>query len=324
MSESQAADQGSADQEDDADTIAQAARMGWKPKDKFARDPTKYLSAREFLDRGLASPAVLAERYRVLDDRSQQAERRELVTQQKLDQALEAVNTLTSMNRSAEQRAYERARREILEKREEAVAAGDTATFKEADTALTELDKEKPAPAPAAGAGTAGPAGGQSTQRTTAVATDPAVQAFYAASPWYHYRGNSSGAVDAEMSQEADTLHVGLLNTRPDWSVEQNLAEVTKRLREKFPAKFGIKPAAAAATQDAGGNKDGGGRQNDAPVVLPSGEANDRRPARRNTFATMPQDSKDAFGRYKQMLAGKGKPLTEEEWATNYWAQFAE
>ena len=38
----------------------------------------------------------------------------------------------------------------------------------------------------------------------------------------------------------------------------------------------------------------------------------------------MPNDVKTQFSRYVKMLEGKGKPLTKDEWAENYWSQFPE
>ena len=66
-------DEGQQQVDDGAD--AKARRMGWKPKDEYTGNPEKWVPAEEFLKTGFDTPAILAERYKILDDRFARSER---------------------------------------------------------------------------------------------------------------------------------------------------------------------------------------------------------------------------------------------------------
>lgn len=312
---------------DDADTVAAARRMGWKPREEFTDKPEKWVDADAFLKRGFETPAILMDRYKQLDERSVRMEQELNGTRGELREAVSTIQTMTGMMRTSEQRAYDRARKELLAEREKAVETGDTATFKRLDGELEELHKTAPAAATVTKpAGTVETPAGPVTPAGQGQAFPPEVTAFYARSPWYNFQGNSSGQADLEMSRWADAIHMGLLTTRKDLTLSQNLAEVEREVRQRFPQKFGgtatAKPNGAAQTN---GNGAGAGDDDDdggAPAVSPSGGTGSRRQAQRFTFDAMPRDSKQAYERYSKQLAGKGDPLTKEEWARDYWSQF--
>ena len=300
-----------------SEEIERLARAnGWRPLEDFRGDPTKWVSADTFIARGFESPAVLQERNRVLTERLNNQER--LLNQTKtdlegtLDQALTSLNTVTEMTRSAETRARERARRELKEQAAQAVTSADVATFNRVQAELDELDKHRPAPLSPPPPPAAAP--------PPQVRTPPEAEAFFARNPWYHQ--------DAQLRAEADIIHSGLLNIRKDMSLEQNLAEVERRMQQQFGDR--IAGRAPPAQQGNGADRHGGsGSDNDdtgggggATRVTPSsGGAPRQRPGRR-TFDTMPKDAKDAYAKYAALLEGKGKPFTKEEYAQNYWEQF--
>ena len=305
MSETQTAADGAGGQGNpggDQETETRARQMGWKPIDEFRGRRDQWLPAEQFLERGFESPAVMADRLKVMGDRMAGMERNYRDTHAKLDQAIDTINTMTNMARTSERRAYERARADLERERERAVEAGDTQTFRRLDTEIRDLDKTAPTE-PVRAAPQPVPVPGQPTQ------PDPAVLEFYRRNPWY--------GKDAQMTAEADLVHTGLINTRRDLTMEQNLAEVERRVR----AQFG-NGAAAPATR-AAGDGEVNERRNEPSAVSPaSTSAGAPRTRNRRTFATMPEESKQAYGRYKQMLTGKGEPLSEAEWAADYWSQF--
>lgn len=289
---------------------ARARVMGWKPKEQFKGDPEKWVPADEFLDRGLASPAIMAERLQFMGDRLARQERDYHAVTGRLDEAIGTINTMTTMVRTAEQRAYQRAKAELEAQREKAVEVGDTATFKRLDTEVRELEKTAPVtmapPAAAAAPNTGGRAAG---------ANDPAVQAFYQRNPWY--------SRDPMLTQEADIIHTGLVNARPDMTVAQNLAEVERRLRTYFPDKFGgAAPNGGVQPQPQAFAAENPRREEPGAVSPSSAQAAPRRQTNRRSFANMPQESKTAYTKYKKMLEGHGEPLSETEWAEDYWSQF--
>ena len=291
--------------------VERVARInGWKPKEEFAGDKARWIPADLFLARGVEDPSILAARNRTLvsrfDDlqRTSAADRRALET--KLDGAMETVSTITTMMRSSEQRAYDRARRELKAEQAAAVTSGDTATFQRVDQQLEELEKTKPVEPPPVRTTPAPP---------TPAPLDPAVTRFFAENPWYT---STRPEYDPDMMAYADLIYNGLkAPATAHLSEEQRLERVTSEVKNRFPAKFQPRPPAN------GHDTAAPDRSEEPPSVASStGAPPPRRTTNRFTFDAMPKESKDAYVRYAKMLEGKGAPLTKDEWATNYWGQF--
>ena len=277
----------------------QARRNGWRPKDEYTGPEGKWVDAETFMARGVENPAILYERFRTLDDRYGKLERRFGEQAGKLDQATQTMSEMAQMLRTSQENAYKRARTELLAQREAAVESGDTTGFKKADTQLADLDAAAPKP-PAA----------QPPQPQQQNQPPAEVTAWYASNPWY--------LSDPELRAEADTIHIGLLQTRRDMTLEQNLRQVTERVRKLYPEKFAPPPPARHETETTDDNP----RRTEAAAVASSTPGGSRRQASRRTFDTMPQAAKAQFDKWARALEGKGKPLTKEEFATNYWSQF--
>ena len=275
----------------------QAKRNGWRPKEEYTGPEGKWVDAATFMQRGVENPAILFDRFRTLDDRYGKLERRFSDQTGKLDQATQTMAEMAQMLRTSEERAYKRARAELLAQREAAVESGDTANFKKTDAQLAELDATAPKAAPVQTA----------TQPQQPNQPPAEVLNWYQANPWY--------MADPELRQEADMIHMGLLQTRRDLTLEQNLQEVTKRVRTLRPDKFGAAP-------HQNGVDDDNPRRTEASAVTPSTPGGTRRNTNKRTFDTMPQAAKAQFEKWARQLEGKGKPLTKEEFATNYWSQF--
>ena len=180
MSETTVAEPGNTGGATSEDAETRARVMGWKPKEQFRGDPEKWIPADEFLDRGHASPAVMAERLAFMGDRLARQERDNASLTGRFEEAIGTINTMTTMMRSSEKRAYDRAKAELEAAREKAVEVGDTATFKRLDSEVRELEKTAPVTMPPPGAAAATPANGRA-----ASSENPAVQAFYRRNPWY-------------------------------------------------------------------------------------------------------------------------------------------
>lgn len=322
-----ALDQGEGGQQDgsgvDPQDVERLARsIGWRPKEEFKGDPERWTTAEQFVELMNERPKVALMRINTLSSRMERMQRDH--TQEiagmtsKLDEAVGTIQTLTGMARTAEQRAYERARREIKADQEKAVADGDTSRFRQLSTDLDNLEETKPKE----------PA--QQEQRATPPAPKPPgqqeqppeIREFFSRNPWYHN--------DRELQREADMIHIGLQATAPNMPISENLAEVERRIKRDFPDRFG-----GARRQQTNGqgddDQDGGqrrnGRANDddeprasSPMVTPSsGGAPRQQRGQRFTFDAMPKDSKDAYEKYKKQLEGKGAPLAKDEWADLYW-----
>jgi hypothetical protein len=139
----------------------------------------------------------------------------------------------------------------------------------------------------------------------------PAAAAFFSRNPWYQQ--------DSELQMEADIIHTGLSTKRPELSLEQNLAEVERRMKAQFPDRVGAPRRPPARQENDDPDDDPPGRQT---VTASSAAAVPRRATGRRTFDAMPKEAKDAYAKYAKLLEGKGAPFTKEEYSTNYWDQF--
>lgn len=198
------------------------------------------------------------------------------------------VVSMTETLRKADERAMAKARKELEAERTKAIERGDVLAVHAADKELEGL-RETPKPTTAA------------TSAAAAPTIAPEVLAFANKhKEWW--------AVDQEMTQRADAIHRGVLAEQPDLTLGQNLEEVERRLAKVYPDRFeNVRrraPPAVSASSD--GN----------PPPQPG--------TRGRRFDDMPRDVQKQFERYAKMLQGKGKPLTKEEWAENYWSQFQE
>jgi hypothetical protein len=295
---------------------ASARALGWKPQAEFRGPPDKWRPADQFMA-SAANPAILANNFRVLSDRYRTLESTHRNTTQqltqKLDEATGMVGTLTERFRTVEQRAYDRARRELTAERDKAITEGDVARVRQIDTEVQELDAGKPPPKPAATTTT-------TTAQPAATTLDPEVAAWSARNKWFFE--------DTEMQASANAASAALRANpaKATMPIAEHLAEVDAIMRRTFPDKFAApKPAARAAAAD-----DEDGDAEPPAVETPNSGGAGRPPGNRNRrdFASMPRDSKQQFARYKEMIGrkveegGRVKPLTEAEWARDYWAQF--
>lgn len=284
---------------------ARARTMGWKPKEEYRGPAEAWRDAEEFVRRG-------EEELPVLRERSRATERRLQAVQSQLSESTAVITDLTERVRNSDERAYKRARADLLKERAAAVETGDTTKFNQVEAELVDLDTTKPKPLAERRAVAQPPEGSTDVH--------PDALAWANENPWYHS--------DAQMRNAALSLHTQLLQAEPDLSVKENLARVTASVSAMFPGRVGNsgglpprRPRPPAEQDDE--EPDDNPRRRE-PAAVGSGQ--ERRPRDRNarSFDAMPKDSKDAYTRYAKQLEGKGKPLTKEEWAADYWSQFQE
>lgn len=269
------------------ETEAKARRMGWVPKDEFRGDPDRWRPADEFVERGTNMLPIVQEQYRRLDSRYAEMEKRFADSQQ-------ALIDLTERARKADERAYQRAMRDIEAKRQAAVASADTEAFREAEREMRELQdgqgvavREKPQqtraqapqpPEPRAPTQQEGPA--------------PEVLAFIRENPWFES--------DHDAQQDATAIATAMRQREPSRPLSEVLAATRDKMKRLRPELFENARRAAPAS-----------------VTPSSGET--RRPANPRSFENLPAEVRKEYDRYSRVLAGKGKPLTKEEWAGYYW-----
>jgi hypothetical protein len=267
-----------------------ARNMGWTPREQFKGDPARWVDASTFVDRGERMLPLLQERNRALD---------KTVTDLKQD-SVESKRLLADLlhrTRRAEKLGYDRAMRELQAKRSEAVAAGDAEAFNKTEAEIRDLGA-----APEVPAAPAVPA--QNTNEP-----NPVVTAWVRRNRWFNADPIANAAAVAALSQVEREF--------PGDSLEEHLAEVETRIAARFPEHFpGRRRATNGHAEETDVDDDTTTRR--APAVMPSGSATPRRPGARS-FEAMPADVRAQYERQKRMMAGKGAPLTKEEYAGYYW-----
>ncbi|MBB2180084.1 hypothetical protein HLH29_13040 [Gluconacetobacter tumulicola] len=265
--------------EGDAEVEAQARRMGWVPRDDFRGDVEKWRPARDFLDRGMNLLPVLQQQYRALDGRY-------ATMQAQLRDSQKALADLTERTRRADERAYQRAVRDIEGRRQAAVASGDTTAFAVAERDLQDLRDTAPLPAARAEA----PLAPAPVERVESM--PPEIMDFVQANPWF--------SRNAEARQDAIAIQSAVDRQHPGLSLAERLEMTRRKVRQLHPALFENK------------------RREAPPPVSPSrGEGG--RGGNPRGFEALPAEARREYDRYARALAGKGKPLTKDEWAGYYW-----
>lgn len=282
------------------DIESRARAMGWKPKEEYRGPEAAWRDADEFVRRGETELPVIRERYRA-------TERKLAEVSGQLTQATTVIADLTDRFRTSDERAYKRAKADLIRERDAAIETGDKAAVHRVDAEIAEVERTAPKPLPAAPAAPA------------PTAPHPDAVQWAARNPWYR--------PGTDLANYAMNIHQGLLQTEPDLTVAENLDRVTEAMRALYPARI---PAPARAAPRTNGHAepeppdpDNPRRQEPASVSSSSAPRGPSRPGPRS-FDAMPSDSKAAFTKYSKAMEGKGKPLTKEEWAASYWDQFQE
>lgn len=177
--------------------VEQEARaMGWVPKEDFRGDPQRWRPAEEFVERGKNIMPVLRENNERLTGKIADMER--------------TMKEFAEYHSKTEQRAYERAIKEIKTKQREAVRNADEEAFQAAEQEMDELAKQAP----------------QAPQPQQSVEPDPAFLAWHKDNPWY--------GKDTELSDFAEDLAFGMQQR----GKTVDLDKVTERVKAAYPHKF--------------------------------------------------------------------------------------
>ncbi len=184
-----------------------ARRLGWRPKDEFKGDDAKWMDWQDFLDEDKSAAPQLKAQVKLLRRRLDQADKRMAKAEKTFDEAREYFS-------KAEQRAYERAIKDIKAKQIQAVRDGDEEAFAEADAELEELGRDMKPAAPKPDA-----------------EVQKAFKAWQRENDWY-------GSDDA-MTAVADRI-AQKMGSYEDAGLDpvEYLAEMERRVRKEFPHKF--------------------------------------------------------------------------------------
>ena len=218
----------------------------------------------------------------ILRERLRNQEGQLIDLNKKLDAAAEVITKMNDRFRTVDQRAYARARADLEKERDAAIQNADVREVRRIDGEIRELDKEAPA---------------HEAPRTTVAKAASDINPDAAA--WLA-DGNDWFTKSPDLAQEAQALHLAYQQSHPGLTTRQNLDKVSATIRKLYPDRF-ENPRRAAP-----------------PAVSPSSENGAGRRVDPKSFDALPQDSKKEFERYVKALAGKGRPLTKDEWAQYY------
>lgn len=286
-----------------SDVEARARNMGWRPLEEFKGDQATWKDAGEFVRTAEANLPVMNERYRALEGRYFKDTtdlRQELEgVNKRLGETQQVLTEFRDFNSRTEQRAYERAKRELESKRDVAVAHADTESFKETQRELDELEKSVRA-APAATQTEARPAQQDPPKPATPPPPDPAILQWITDNPWYN--------TDLDLRNEAHVFDAGIMSTQPGLSTAARLALVREKVHRSYPERFENQRRNGAV----------------AAVAEPDSAASPRRNPRQKTFADLPPDAQGACDRIIRTMAdaAKGKNVkayTREDYVREYF-----
>jgi hypothetical protein len=194
--------------------VERARRLGWRPQEEY-NGRREWVPAEKFIETAENELPVLRENLRRLDN---------LYTKDvgslknELTEVKQVLADFREFSTRAEQRAYEKAKRELEEKRDVAVAHADTETFKATQREIEELDKSVKPPKP-------------EVEKPKVDAPDPAITSWIAENEWF--------TTDGELMAYAKAQDQFLMQAKPGMSVAERLAEVKNRTKKEYPDKFG-------------------------------------------------------------------------------------
>lgn len=214
MSDTEVVDGGTQDAGQAPEVVERARRLGWRPQEEYS-GRREWVPAEKFIETAEKELPVLRENLRRLDNTYTKDVG---ALKNELSEVKQVLADFREFSTRAEQRAYDKAKRDLEEKRDVAVAHADTETFKVAQRELDELDKTaKPKPV---------------TEPEKKIdAPDPAITSWIGDNPWF--------TTDPEMMAYAKSQDQYLMQTKSGLSIAERLAMVKDRTKKEFPDKFG-------------------------------------------------------------------------------------
>jgi hypothetical protein len=172
-----------------------ARTQGWVPKEEFRGDPEKWVDAQTFVERGEKIIPILKERNDHLF--------------KEVKEVKDSVKEIKEFYAKSEERAYQKALRELEQRKLEAVENADVESYRAAESERAELEKSKPVV-------------------TAQPQEPPEMAAFRGNNSWY--------GTDPEMTTEADALGAAYINQGIPYG--QMLERVANRIKKLYPEKF--------------------------------------------------------------------------------------
>jgi len=175
---------------------AKARIQGWVPREDFRGDPDKWIDAKSFVERGETIVPIMKERNERLE--------------KDLREMKESFKEFSEFHRKTEDRVYQKALKEIEQRKLTAVESADTVGYQSAELERIELEKVKPVP------------------KIEKPVELPEMQEFRKSNVWYDS--------DQELTAEADAL--GAAYAKQNITYPKILEKVQATMKILHPEKF--------------------------------------------------------------------------------------
>ena len=276
------ADAGGDDSEED-----QARRLGWVPESEWRGKKGGWVPAADFLERSYRNRGLYEGSVRKLQKQVSSLETALEESRKRQEESGEVLRNIYDRFKQADQAGYDRAHRELEQRRMKAIEDGDVDAVRKIEGQQAENRKKQ-----ADAANKPKDGGGQQQQRQ-APKRDPIIQAWAERNPWFD--------ADIEMAKAAEGIEVVVNREKPGLTTEERLNEVAKRIKKRFPEKF--ENDADDHRRDTTGRdlgRDRGGRGG----------------SRGRTWADLPADAKQAYEKLARTIKGytKAEYVRDYEW----------
>lgn len=192
----------------DRDFEAEAKADGWVPQDQYKGDPSKFISAEDFVKRGETITPILNARLKKEREKVSELER-------KFQEREGVFSEFQAFQEKALAKANQERASAIAEleaTRAKAITDGDGQGFTQADAKLQKLREEEPEP------------------KKAQPKESPEVSAWKSDNPWY--------GTDLELTDIADGLSNSVSRENPGLKGKAFLDKLTERVKAVMPKKF--------------------------------------------------------------------------------------
>jgi len=205
------------------ETEQSAFKEGWRPKDQYKGDQSKWIEAKEFLDR-----KPLFEKIDSLKSESYH-------TRKELQEVKKTLNTLADHHQKVRETEYKRAVDDLKIQRRLAVEDKDMQAVEAIEEKMDAVKEERTAFEQQ-----------MKAETKTNVEPTPEYVGWVKENPWYH--------TDKEMHDFADGVAASHMQRNPRSTPNEVFEYVTKQARRAFPDQFASERKARPSSVDSGDN----------------------------------------------------------------------
>jgi hypothetical protein len=244
---------------------SRATQMGWLPQEEFRGNPSNWVPAETFVRMAEESLPHAKGTIKMMERKLEQQTRAFQEQADRIAAMQQDMQEFVQVSRGAEQRAYEKAKKDLLAQQRTAKENGDMPAFVEATEKLDDLIAEHPAvigKTPTVGAADARPKSPDEEYQEWMSAEPTVYDDWKAENSWFT-EDPDMFAYAQQMDQFLQTKH-GFKMKR-----SERLGELTKLVKKRFPERFGnaARSTGSPVEGDSGGSpsSSGGKSYNDLP-----------------------------------------------------------